>query len=56
MILYVDDIILAAPDESSIQNILLQLQKDFIVDDLGPLRHYLGFRFDQSASRTSITM
>ena len=43
-LLYVDDGILCSPDNSAIEKVIKQLQKDFEMTDEGALSEYLGNR------------
>jgi Reverse transcriptase (RNA-dependent DNA polymerase) len=46
-LLYVDDGILCSPDNSAIEKVIKQLQKDFEMTDEGTLSEYLGIRIDK---------
>lgn len=42
LLLYVDDIILTASSDALIRRVIMALQEEFSMKDLGPLHHFLG--------------
>ena len=47
IVLYVDDMLLAGPNEKQIANFKVDLNASFEISDLGLLHHYLGIQFKQ---------
>jgi hypothetical protein len=41
-LLYVDDIVLTASTADLLQRMIIALQREFAMKDLGPLHHFLG--------------
>ena len=54
LLVYVDDIIAAAPTSELISSTFHKLKESFDVEYLGPLKHYLGLQFNQSSDRKTI--
>ncbi|GJX56847.1 ribonuclease H-like domain-containing protein [Tanacetum coccineum] len=50
LLLYVDDIVLAASSESSLQQIIRSLHQEFAMKDLGPLNYFLGILVTRDSS------
>ena len=48
LLLYVDDIITAGSNLEGIQNLKKKLTKEFDINDLGKLNHYLGMKITRS--------
>jgi hypothetical protein len=42
LLLYVDDIVLMASTTDLLQRMIVALQREFTMKDLGPLHHFLG--------------
>jgi len=52
LVIYVDDAILISPNTAVIAREIRSLQQEFDLTDDGPLRDYLGIRFDRSTTST----
>ena len=50
MIIWVDDIIIAASDNNALKVVKEMLTAKFRMKDLGKLKHFLGIDFDQTNS------
>lgn len=48
LIIWVDDLIIAASNESVLTNVKTMLTEKFKMKDLGRLRHFLGIDFEQT--------
>ena len=48
MVIWVDDLIIAASDENALKSVKEMLASRFQMKDLGKLKHFLGIDFDQS--------
>ena len=55
LIVYVDDIIITSNDSTEIQGLEEQLDQNFQVKRLGPLKYFLGIEFDRSSDRILMT-
>nr|KAJ0217261.1 hypothetical protein LSAT_V11C300125130 [Lactuca sativa] len=44
LLLYVDDIVLTASDDTTLRHFITLLSKEFAMSDLGPLHHFLGIQ------------
>ena len=49
LLLYVDDIVLTASSPRLLQQIIVALQKEFSMTDMGPLHHFLGLSVERRA-------
>ena len=49
MLLYVDDIVLTASSDSLLRRIIVSLQHEFAMKDLGQLHHFLGVSVTHSS-------
>jgi hypothetical protein len=49
---YVDDFLVAAPDDAEIQQLQMALESEFKLNDLGTPRSFLGIQFDFHADRS----
>ncbi|XP_021975038.1 uncharacterized mitochondrial protein AtMg00810-like [Helianthus annuus] len=47
LLLYIDDIVLTASNDTLLQDIIGTLSREFAMTDLGRLRHFLGIKVDQ---------
>ena len=48
LLLYVDDIVLTASSPGLLRRIILALQQEFAMKDLGALHHFLGMQVQRS--------
>jgi hypothetical protein len=50
ILIYVDDLLIMAPDDGTIDRILATISSDFNITSLGPVSHFLGMRVLRSTS------
>jgi len=50
LLLYVDDIVLTASSQPLLQRIIMSLQQEFAMKDLGVLHHFLGVTVEHRPS------
>jgi hypothetical protein len=55
LLLYVDDIVLTTSSNTLLQSLIATLSKEFSMNDLGPLSHFLGISVTHSPSGLHLT-
>ena len=55
LIIWVDDLILAASDESVLKSVKSMLTERFQMKDLGKMKHFLGIDFDQAEGQVKMS-
>ncbi|XP_019168355.1 PREDICTED: uncharacterized protein LOC109164056 [Ipomoea nil] len=55
LLVYVDDVVIASPDISQVEQIKKHLDEAFHIKDLGPLRFFLGLEVARSSKGISMT-
>jgi len=56
ILVYVDDLIIAAKNHKIIDHIVKQIQKTLMFEDLGPLNWYLNMKIEQDISNNTVTI
>lgn len=56
MMVYVDDLLIASENYSILSKTKKDLASRFPITDLGELNHFLGIKFDRSASNKQMTL
>ncbi len=56
MVVYTDDCLIFAKDDSTIDNLLTSLSQAYLLEDQGAVNDYLGIRISKDNSTQTITM
>jgi ATP-binding cassette subfamily B (MDR/TAP) protein 1 len=54
LLLYVDDMLVIGPDKDRVQELKVQLAREFDMKDLGPTNKILGMQIDRDRSKRKI--